>query len=70
MTLTEFGPGIKLEPCPFCGNSCQQVVMGRDENGKELYSIICDTRQGGCGGSTGYFETPIDAVMAWNIREE
>lgn len=58
--------GIKLKPCPFCGERSITVVFnpteGVDMSG--MYIASCDT----CGGASGFRYTRSECVEAWNRR--
>lgn len=58
----EYKPIIK--PCPFCGKT---------ESIKLKYSgiqcqILCDIHKGGCGSSSGYYNSEIKTIDKWNQR--
>lgn len=58
----EYKPTAK--PCPFCGKT---------ESIKLKYSntqcqILCDIHKGGCGSSSGYYNSEIEAIDKWNQR--
>ena len=61
--------GVLLEPCPFCGESAQEMISQRDPDGNQMYSVLCDSTQGGCGSASGYYKDPLDSIVAWNTRE-
>ena len=60
---------ITLSPCPFCGQNVE-MLMKETHNNKKYYSVVCNAEEGGCGCSTGKFETPFDAILMWNVRPE
>ena len=71
---------MELKPCPFCGKSVADVdtvanheMIDSDAIDyfwcAEHYDVICDTRNGGCGASTGKnHKTPEEAIEAGNRR--
>ena len=79
MSLTN-KPQEFLEHCPFCGQQesleLKTITTGSDEtffglfeNTKQTkYFILCFTRKGGCGASTGRYTSEKDAIKAWNSR--
>lgn len=65
--------------CPFCSASCAKVTTASELNDEdepyehsESYAVICDAHMpngpGGCGASSGFFDTATQAVVAWNRR--
>lgn len=34
----------------------------------KLHTVVCNINKGGCGASSGYFETEERAAKAWNSR--
>ena len=71
-----------LVPCPFCGQQesleikskttgSDETFFGLFENTKETkYYVLCLTRKGGCGASTGRYTSVKDAIKAWNSRSD
>lgn len=75
----------KLKPCPFCGNSvaehttlqdCEMCANFEDEEMCPNFEacgyghfIVCNVNKGGCGASTGWYQTIEEAVKAWNTRK-
>lgn len=68
---------IPIEPCPFCGkNVClifesydETLEEGENAGKKEIgYSVVCDIDHEGCGCSTGVYDNPKEAIIAWNTR--
>lgn len=61
----------KLKPCPFCGKSIAVAWCNKDWldfEKIETYAVSCDMNEGGCGGSSGFYETKEEAIEAWNRR--
>ena len=68
-----------LLPCPFCGRdmarfiTCHEVeACGQfnrcDRDGS--FAVICSFVYGGCGSSSGFYESREEAAEAWNKRTE
>ncbi len=53
-----------LKPCPFCGRE-DGVYMCKEGN---QWQVICDYGWGGCGASSGFYDTPKETAEAWNRR--
>lgn len=65
-------------PCPFCGSELAPRLQTTEDIGLhtdiiEAFGIliICDAAHlfGGCGSTSGVWETEHEAVMAWNRRK-
>lgn len=57
----------KLKPCPFCGEDedCGvRIILNAYLNGIERYAVMCEA----CGVETYGYETPKEAIVAWNTR--
>jgi hypothetical protein len=75
---------IELKPCPFCGNKTLKFAVVNNSNDcgnhdtdacpcKDVEQcgfiyVVCVAQKGGCGASSGYYDTPEEAVQAWNRR--
>ena len=59
-----------LKECPFCGGTTANIVADYMEDGTEVYKMVCDTELGGCGGSTQWCDSQLDAILLWNARPE
>ena len=63
----------KLKPCPFCGGT-DTLCINRETDKWEnkpwtyQYQVICDWNSGGCGSSSGFYDSMEDARDAWNER--
>lgn len=73
MSLDDFRNNILLYPCPFCGEKeslklIQQESQDEDEDMKLPYAICCSIHSHGCGATGGYYDTPVEAITAWNRR--
>ena len=76
---------IELETCPFCGKNvaeitniqnCEMCANFEDEEMCPSYEecgyghfIVCNVNNGGCGASTGWYQTVEEAINAWNRRD-
>lgn len=49
----------ELKPCPFC------LGESRVDSKSAYWFIYCEE----CGGSSGYSNTKVEAIKAWNTRE-
>ena len=61
----------ELKPCPFCGNTNvygYKEILPSDDNPQ--YQVICDWYYGGCGSSSGYWDSMEECVKAWNRRAD
>ena len=67
---------MKIEKCPFCGKEVAET-----SNCKELcrhfegclatepyVCVVCNVHEGGCGASSGYYDSAEKAIAAWNRR--
>ena len=73
MPLNDFSNNMVLYPCPFCGEQkslrlIQQESQNEDEDMKLPYAICCSIHSHGCGATGGYYDTPVEAIIAWNRR--
>lgn len=73
---------IELEHCPFCGNNDAPKVLDQNEVNlldeedfdyvtHPYYAVVCSVNakpNKGCGASSGYYQTPEEAIAAWNRR--
>lgn len=79
MSISDIFDNIKLSPCPFCGGT--NLACGTDyevdfdedlcdeyDFDDENYAVRCDARAGGCGATSGYYSTKIEAITNWNRR--
>lgn len=53
----------QLKPCPFCGSEAE-LRFSEGESGKRYYWIPCKK----CSCCQTIFDTPQEAVSAWNNR--
>jgi hypothetical protein len=69
---------MKIEKCPFCDkdvaeiSNCQELVGCRHFEkcpATEPYvCVVCNMHEGGCGASSGYYDSAEKAIAAWNRR--
>ena len=70
----------KLRECPFCGGEALEIVtcMQIEEcahfeecpAAEPYVCMVCSIDKGGCGASTGYYDSAEKAVAAWNRRTQ
>lgn len=57
-----------LLPCPFCGDTSyggvHPVIIGSIGYGEETYGVMCEN----CCAEINQFDTPEEAIEAWNRR--
>lgn len=53
---------IKIRACPFCGGTARRKI----DRYYLAYVCQCDT----CSARTGFYDSPIDAIRAWNTRSK
>lgn len=69
----------ELKPCPFCNMRAAEPTTSREEEACHRYDdceivdcgmwlVVCDVHNGGCGASTGFFDSKKKAIDAWNRR--
>ena len=71
---------MKIEKCPFCDKNVAEI-----SNCKELEEcrhfekcpatepyvcVVCNMFEGGCGASSGYYDSAEKAIAAWNRRTQ
>lgn len=59
---------MEIKRCPFCGG---MAIVVKDNFQYEQYQVMCPYMgggKGGCGASSGYYETMQEAMDAWNRR--
>ena len=69
---------MKIEKCPFCGKEVAEISNCRELEecryfekcpSTELYvCVVCNMHEGGCGASSGYYDSEAKAIAAWNRR--
>lgn len=77
--LRKVSPEItyELKPCPFCGQDIARFVTCHEVeacgefyrcNHEGSYAVICSFLYGGCGSSSGFYQSRQEAAEAWNQR--
>ena len=58
----------KLKPCPFCGALDGKRTRNKVElvKIKNVWLVVCC----GCGATSSNYDTPKQAIRAWNRRVE
>ena len=59
-----------IAPCTHCGGD--GGIFTRPASSKvnhDMYAVVCDYADGGCGAQSGWYLTEEDAVAAWNRRD-
>lgn len=64
-----------VQPCPFCGSRDIEFQYQQDDESPEYahssnWNLICNAAKSGCGGQSGYAQTPEGAVAKWNRRHD
>jgi hypothetical protein len=55
---------MRVANCPFCASQTAVLMP----HGKDLWYIICDALNGGCGASTGRRKKALEVIDLWNTR--
>lgn len=59
----------KLKPCPFCGRTEMLTIDSMEDYLKDdIYRILCNIKDDGCGSSSGWYYSEEEAIRAWNTR--
>jgi hypothetical protein len=69
---------MKIEKCPFCDKAVAEITNCNDLEecrhfekcpATEPYvCVVCNMHEGGCGASSGYYDSVEKAIAAWNRR--
>jgi hypothetical protein len=70
----------EIERCPFCDknvaetSNCKELegcghIEGCPATGPYV-CVVCNMHEGGCGASSGYYDSEAKAIAAWNRRTE
>lgn len=57
-----------LENCPFCNAAPRMIIRKGKDGWRDLYSVLCDYFNCGCGAESGWYHTEEEAAEAWNSR--
>ena len=71
---------MRIEKCPFCGkevaetSNCKELegcghIEGCPATGPYV-CVVCSMFEGGCGASSGYYDSAEKAIAAWNRRTQ
>jgi hypothetical protein len=71
---------MKIEKCPFCDKAVAEITNCKDLEGCRHFEkcpatepyvcVVCNMFEGGCGASSGYYDSVEKAIAAWNRRAE
>ena len=71
---------MKIEKCPFCGKEVAEISNCQELEGCRHFErcpatepyvcVVCNMFEGGCGASSGYYDSEAKAIAAWNRRAE
>jgi hypothetical protein len=71
---------MKIEKCPFCDKAVAEITNCKDLEecrhfekcpATEPYvCVVCNMFEGGCGASSGYYDSAEKAIAAWNRRSD
>lgn len=68
-SMLEITNAHDLEECAnFADESCP--CENYEDVGCSYFTVVCNVNKGGCGASSGYYETEEKAIAAWNRRIE
>ena len=72
------GRAMKIEKCPFCGKEVAEIDNCKNIEECEHFEecpavepyvcVVCNMHEGGCGASSGYYDSEAKAIAAWNHR--
>ena len=70
---------MKIEKCPFCGKEVAEIDNCKNIEECEHFEecpavepyvcVVCNMHEGGCGASSGYYNSEAKAIAAWNRRK-
>jgi hypothetical protein len=71
---------MKIEKCPFCGKDVAEISNCQELEGCRHFEkcpatepyvcVVCNMFEGGCGASSGYYDSEAKAIAAWNRRAD
>ncbi len=64
---------MKIEKCPFCDKDVAETSNCREllescPAAEPYVCVVCNMHEGGCGASSGYYDSAEKAIAAWNRR--
>jgi hypothetical protein len=62
-----------LQPCPCCGYAAPEFSDTSERRYLEVSIgifdlVLCPANKGGCGMTSGWYDTQEEAAVAWNRR--
>jgi hypothetical protein len=76
--MVDGGKAMKIEKCPFCGKEVAEISNCQELEGCRHFEkcpatepyvcVVCNMFEGGCGASSGYYDSAEKAISAWNRR--
>ena len=70
---------MKIEKCPFCDKDVAEISNCQELEGCRHFEscpatepyvcVVCNMHEGGCGASSGYYDSEAKAIAAWNRRK-
>lgn len=61
--------GVKLKPCPFCGNAWIYASVGDYGSGYEANGYRINCKCGHAWKTTSWRDTKEESIEEWNRRE-
>jgi hypothetical protein len=71
---------MKIEKCPFCDKDVAKISNCQELEGCRHFEkcpatepyvcVVCNMFEGGCGASSGYYDSEAKAIAAWNRRAQ
>ena len=68
----------EMLPCPFCDKDVAEISNCQELEGCRHFEkcpatepyvcVVCNMHEGGCGASSGYYDSAEKAIAAWNRR--
>ena len=55
----------KLKPCPLCGRDYLNIRK-KESCSETIYVVYCES----CGSMADSYDTPKEAIEAWNMRTQ
>ncbi len=70
----------EMLPCPFCDKDVAEISNCQELEGCRHFEkcpatepyvcVVCNMHEGGCGASSGYYDSAANAIGAWNGRSD